>query len=1096
MPSRIWRALGVLVFFAVFVPPLVAQFTTVIEGTVTDPSGAGIPDAEVVVENQDTGVKRTVRTSDSGFFRAPSLPAGTYRIQITAQGFESQAQENVLLQSDQIKTLSIQLKVGTSATTVTVAAEVPLVETGEAKVSGHIQEREVKDLPLVGRNFMNLVVLTPGVTGVPGGAGQAYAQATGDIFAAEYGVNLNANGQRAESNNFLVDSASVNGSPRGGVSNFSPSADSVQELRVSVNNFSAEWGRNSSALVNAITKSGTNEYHGTAGWYHTNNQLSARNSVFQPQVPVFRRNQMNGTIGGPIIKNRLFGFGSVDVLRSGVGQGFSAGAITPEFASIIQQRYPNNISAKLVREFPNQLTRLSDGLYAGPVAGVVPNVGACAGSTPVNTPIGPLPCNMPLTFNGTFAETLPRNGLQWFGRIDNTWNEGNDRIYGSIGKTTLDTTRFGTPSVYPAFTAQSEEYTMYWNVNYTHVFSPTLLNETRYSGTRAWGNAPLKHGEIPDISVPGIANYGTGFSDAIFIQNNMEWSNVTSMNRGAHSFKFGGILQCGSGCPGAGALFHNVYTRPNYGFNNLYDFVRDDAFSQGNIGFDPRTGQSLGPDFRPVFINFGIFAQNDWKVRPNLTFTFGLRWETFLVPWDHDNIFVHTTYTGGTDFSSRIAGIKPEVGRPHTGTDWNNFAPRVGIAWDPTNTGRMSIRAGFGVFFDRPAGQFYSDSGTSLPVFATAAVSKQTDAKPVYGLSSTLADPWNFPRPPITVGLNSFNGLIGIPANLPVWDPNMRTQYAFNYFFGIQRSFGRSWVVEGNYVGSQGRKLYMSYNVNRYAGDLFDGRLDRISPNFGTIDFGQANAGSTYQGGNLAVRKRLSMGLNLQAAYTFGKAIDYASSFGRGLGIVDNFNLSLNRGLSDFDIRQKFALSLLYETPSFGSGWRRALFGDWQIGAVTILQSGRPFSVNCTGGAFAPVRDANGNIVSNNGCDYNADGLVNDFPNAPSFGGYLSFDKQQYLNGVFRSTDFTKPTPGTPGTLARNAFYGPGYANTNLNILKRFPLHFLGERGRFEFRAEFFNLFNRTNLQNPVGNLADGNFGRSTTAFGGRNVQFGIKVIF
>ena len=255
-------------------------------------------------------------------------------------------QEGILLQLDQIKTINLQIKVGIPTTQVTVQAETPLVETGEARISGHIQERQVSQLPLVGGNFMTLVVLTPGVTGLPSGGGQAYAQATGDIFSAEFGVNMNANGQRAESNNFMVDNASVNASPRGGVSNFSPSADAVQELRVSVNNFSAEYGRNSSALVNVVTKSGTNNYHGTAGWYHTNNQLTGRNSIFQPSVPVFRSNEFNATFGGPIVKNKLFAFGSVDILRSGLGQGFSSSAVSPG----IRQHYSAAVSEQHLRE--------------------------------------------------------------------------------------------------------------------------------------------------------------------------------------------------------------------------------------------------------------------------------------------------------------------------------------------------------------------------------------------------------------------------------------------------------------------------------------------------------------------------------------------------------------------------------------------------------------------------------------------------------------------------------------------------------------------------------------------------------------------------
>src|SRR5262249_17496050 len=339
--------------------PLGAQFTSVIEGRVSDPSDSAVPNAEVVVENQATGIKRVVRSSDVGYYRVASLPPSQFTVRASAPGFDTAVFEGILLQNDQTKNLNIQMKIGTPTTQMTVTSDVPLVETSEAKVSGHIPERRVAELPLVGRNFMTLVVLTPGVTGLPSGGGQAYSQATGDVFSAEYGVNLNANGQRAESNNFQVDNASVNGSPRGGVSNFSPSADAVQELRVSVNNFSAEYGRNSSASVNVITKSGTNKYHGTAGWYHTNNHLTGRNSIFQPTVPTFRRNEGNGTIGGPIKRNKLFFFGWVDVLRSGVGSGFSASAISPEFASIIQQRYPNNVSTTLVKNFPSQLVRLS-----------------------------------------------------------------------------------------------------------------------------------------------------------------------------------------------------------------------------------------------------------------------------------------------------------------------------------------------------------------------------------------------------------------------------------------------------------------------------------------------------------------------------------------------------------------------------------------------------------------------------------------------------------------------------------------------------------------------------------------------------------------
>jgi hypothetical protein len=1098
--TPVWAVLAAFTFTA---PPLEAQFTSVLDGRITDPSDAAVPNAAITVENVATGIKRTVVASDVGYYRVPSLPPGKFTVRVTVPGFDTAVYDNVQLENDQVKTFNIQLKVGTPSTEVSVTGEVPLVETGEAKISGHIEEKEVSQLPLVGRNFMTLVVLTPGVTGLPSGGGQAYAQATGDVFSAEYGVNLNANGQRAESNNFQVDNASVNGSPRGGVTNFSPSADAVQELRVSVNNFSAEYGRNSSASVNVITKSGTNNFHGTAGWYHTNNVLTARNYIFQPKVPVFRRNEGNATLGGPIKKNRIFFFGSVDVLRSGVGAGFSASAISPELTSVIQQRYPNSVAANLVKNFPSQLNKLSNGLYAGPTAGVVPNVAGCSGlsggpSALVDTPIGQLPCNMPLTFNGTFSDTLPRNGLQWFGRIDNSFRDGKDRLYGSVARTSLDQVAFGQPNVYPKFTAQASEYTAYWNVNYTHIFSPTVLNELSWSGTRAWGNDPVSHGEIPLINVTGIASYGTGFSDAIFIQNNQNWQDVLSMNRGTHSFKIGGIVQCGSGCPGAGALFHATYSRVVYGFNNVFDFVRDDPFSESNIGFDPKTGKQQGPDFKPVFVNYGAFVQDDWKARSNLTLSLGLRWEVYDNPWEQQNLFVSATFPTGSTYTDRIAGLTPQIKQPHDQVQYHNFAPRLGIAWDPTGRGNTSVRAGFGVFYDRPGGQFYTDAGTSLPIIASASVSKQTAVKPVYGLALGSLGPntgYYFPAPQIQTGLDAKNGLIGVPSSLGVWDPKMKTMTSYNYFLGIQHSFFNNWAVEANYVGSQGRNTYMNYDVNRYSGDLFDGRLDRLNTSFADIQYGQARGSSYYNGGNVSVRKRYSLGLDMQVGYTFGKAIDLSSSFGRGLSIVDAQNLTLNRALADFDIRQKLSLSLLYETPKVGGRFGSVL-SRWQLGTVTILQSGRPFSVFCNL-PFSPVKDAGGNIIGNNGCDYNADGFNYDYPMAPNFGGYLTgLSRSDYVNGLFSATDFGKPAPGRPGTLGRNMYFGPGYAQTNFNVVKPFPLPMLGEAGRIDLRAEFFNLFNRVNLAQPVGSLTSSQFGQSTSALGARNVQFGLRLQF
>jgi hypothetical protein len=1082
-----------------------AQFTSAIEGTVTDPTGAVVNRAVVTIKSSSTGIERTVETSESGYFRISSLPASTFTITIKAGGFKT-AQQEVTLEVAQIRTLNFALEVGAQTAEVVVTSEAPQIESSQASVSNLIDKKRVADMPLVGRNFYSLVVLTPGVTGLPSGGGQAYAQATGDIFSAEYGVNLNGNGQRAESNGFLVDSANVGATPRGGVTNVNPNADAVQELRISVNNYSAENGRNSSVLVNVLTKSGTNDFHGTIGWFHTNNRLQSR-TFTQTEVPVFRRNEANWSLGGPIIKNKTHFFGSMDILRSGVGTGFIDNAVTQDFIDLMQQRYPNNISTQVMSTFRDQLQATTVALTAGEVAG-----SNCTGSTPIDTPIGTLPCNFPLTKTGSFEQTLPRDGVQWTARVDHQFNDGKDRIYGNVMRTTNQLVTFGTPSVYPDFTTIQPQYTNYGNINHTHIFSPRLLNEMAVSATRAYGEAPLAHGEIPELTVPGIAIYGTGFSDATFIQNNFEWRDMMSYNRGNHSFKFGARYAKDDAWKG-GAQFANVFTRPRFQFNNLFDFALDDPFQETNIGFNPQTGENKGVDFRPYFPSLALFVNDDWKVRPKLTITLGVRWETFFAPKDYDNFFTGMVFQGGSTFQERIANAASVNKPPLDHTDYNNFAPRLGIAWAPGKEDKLSIRAGVGVFYDRFAGQFFHDAQTFAPVFGIATASKFTPpVVPVYGLSRTTESPWQFPViPNLQVGLDPKGGLIGVPSELSNADPNMRTQYAINWSLAVQYAIAKDYVVEATYIGSVGRKLYMEYDVNRFNGDLLDGTLDRLNSSFGIIGYAQANGSSAYHGGTLSVKKRFSKGLDFQAGYTIGKAIDYASSFGRGLSIFDPLNLELNRGRADFDIRQKFASSIVYEIPRprFLNAVSK-LFEGWQVGAITILQSGPPFSVNCTL-PFIPVTDASGRIVGNDGCDFNADGYTGlpnpddnrpgDPLNVPIFGNSMTgLNRSDYMfpNRIFEVSDFPKPGPGQIGNLGRNTFESPGYANTDFIIMKRtkIPWFFGSEGANFLFRAEFFNLFNRVNLDRAVGDISNPNFGRSTRAFGARNIQFGAKIEF
>jgi hypothetical protein len=1090
-----------------------AQFNSGIEGTVSDPSGGVVPGATVTIKNVDTGLSQSQKTSASGYYRFTLLPASVFDITVTAAGFETTVQEKVQLDVASIKTVNVTLQLGTTTTQVTVTAAPPPVETSQGRISGLIEQSKVEELPLVGRNFFTLVVLTPGVTGLPSGGGQSYAQATGDIFTTEYGVALNANGQRGMSNNFAVNSASTNNVAHGGLTNFSPNADSVQEVRVSTNNFSAESGRNSSVNVNVVTKQGTNEFHGTASWFHTNNVLQSRNIFQLPTGPVFRRNEGAWSFGGPIKKDNTFFFGSMDVLRSGVGYGFPQTIATPDFINFMEQNQPGKISTHLWKSYPAAITPTSGFQSAGSILGA-DCTKLASPSTPIPSEVGMVPCNLPVLGNGNFAATVPRNGLQWNARIDHMFKNSKDRLYGNVYRTTLDTVLFNSPNVYPAFTEPWHQYTMYFNVNETHSFSPTTLNEFSFGYLRASGDNVCTPCEVPGIFVIGMSGFGQGWGPGVFVQNIFEWRDVVSFNRGTHNLKAGVTIQHNQDYDD----FGRILKRPNFGFLNVFDFANDNAFVENNIGIDPKTGQPISSAIGYIASRDGnnsLFVQDDWKFRPNLTFNLGLRWENYGCPKQRHFGGSGIIFQGGDDFQSRIANAKVDLTSCiFQGSDLNNFAPRVSFAWDPTKQGKTSVRGGFGVFYNRIAtGTYNTGVVDNLPRMALVTALQTTPpAVPVYGLGTSEQDPFGFPTVTgIQPGLDAKNGLLAGKAGVFGMQPGLPMPYSFNWFFGLQRAFANSWVVEANYIGSAARKMIAAYDVNRFSGDLIQNNnvLTRLNHSFGAMTYAQTLDNSSYTGATFALKKRFSKGFSLDTAYTLGKSVDGSDIGGGGnepnANIADPLNLRRERGLAVFDVRQRLAMSVLWQLPhpQFSSKIVNGLLGGWQVSNVTILQSGTPYSVYCSA-PFEPTYDASGTIVGNAGCDYNADGYNYDYPNTPAFGNFKSGPRSLYIKGVFNCTTpfcsnvFPAPPLGQEGNLGRNTFIGPGFANTDFSIIKntRIPW-FVGREGaELQFRTEIFNIFNRVNLTQVTGDLSSPFFGQSTGTFGARDFQFGLRLAF
>jgi len=705
---------------------------------------------------------------------------------------------------------------------------------------------------------------------------------------------------------------------------------------------------------------------------------------------------------------------------------------------------------------------------------------------------------------GSFATSLPRDGLQWTARADNTFNKGNDRLYGSFNRTTLNQVLFASPFVYPDFNTIQPTYSMHFNMNWTHTFSPTFINEAGFSFTRPFGNAIVNHPEVPGITVTGggIEPIQTGWGPNAFVQNNFEWRDVASFTRGSHSLKIGGNYNHER----ADHESARVFNRPQYSFLSVFDFANDKPNTQTNIGFDPVTGKRVEKLYSLIRTgSVSAFVQDDWKVRPNLTLNLGFRWETFFNPSDaeSDRAISYFQFNGGNDFNSRIANASVILGKNLLNHTLNTFSPRFAFAWDPTRNGKMSIRGGFGIFYDRPSNQLFDGEFTNVPTIAVASASANAPPiLPVFALGTSTEPPYGFPLPPgLQTGLDPRNGLLNGRASVTVADPDLKPMSLMNWFLGIQHTLSRDLVVEVNYIGSVGRNAYVRFNVNRFNGDLIrnKGNFTGLQPGFASINYGQSSESTSYNGATVSLRKRFSQGFNFAAAYTFGKALDHTSRLDGG-EYPEVLNQGRQRGLSDFDIRHKLALSVVWNLPSpdLSSAFLKQLLGGWAINSVTILQSGPPFSVVCTD-RFRPVFDLSGNVIGNTGCDYNADGTNFDFPNAPASSSSLKdWSRSEYLTGVFSGVTFPAPPLGVEGNLGRNTFYSPGFANTDLSIMRVFGIPwFVGSEGaKLQFRTEFFNLLNRVNLGQVNGTINSSQFGRSTTAYGARNIQFVLRIEF
>jgi hypothetical protein len=1068
---------------------LYAQFSSTLEGVVQDSSGAVIPKAAVELTNLGTRVVQTTTTDASGFYRFVSLAPGQYHVKVTATGFNEGAAELTLLTA-QTMNLPITLIVAAQKQEVQVTAQAPVLDTSDSRTEMTLGKVALNDLPLSGRALVNLVAVAPGVEGLGTEAYGSPGSAV-DNFSTETQIDASANGRGSVANMFIVDGLDITSNIRPGVLNLMPNPDSIQEASVQVNTFDVDYGRAASIQMVMTTKSGTDQFHGQASDYFNYQALWAGTEFVHSYAP-FHTNNISASVGGPILsKSHLYFFFDIEPLRSSTSTG--NGLVTfedPQFTAWAQQNYPNTLGTQLLVQFP-------------PTHAIATGVSTTAADIfPTTCGTSTIPCNLPMTDVGIFNSTNYRNGLQYNFRIDKYFSK--DRVYGNYYRTGLDT---GGGAVRPGMEETDHYITKSLQLNETHNFAPTTINEASFGLLRVEGISPLTGDfKIPVVSVVGVGTgIGDGFADGDFIQHNYHWRDVLMQMHGTHILKFGYEGWHGDDI----ALFAPCYGQPNFEFLNLLELVQDNAYAEGSLAYNPLTGQPAPGEYGFTDTTNGVFAQDTWKVRRNFTLNYGLRWDEYGNPYPKTlppniptilaNFFLGPGITPNQQIATGFMIQKAHV--------FNHapmaFSPRVGFAWDTNGKGKWVVRGGFGIFHDwidlgnDENGLKGNPPGWVLPTFI-----RGTTTAPVFGEGTSNTYPYGFPYPPfVSTGLNGQGGLVGEQPSVGGIDANLTSPSTYNYTVTLERELQRHLVASVGYSGSHSINLVTGggqvsattygVDINRFAGDLIenDNVLTRLNHSFGSITYSENGSKATYNALIVSLQGRFSRGF-ISASYTRSSSYDDSQ-------IYPTTNVSQYWSPSNWDAPNRFAFTGSYSIPGLANAnpFLRHLTTGWEPSVTTILQSGLPYTV-ATNAPFEPIFNASGTQVIGmqpGSGDYNADGFDYDFPNAPSAGYKTSTSRSAYLNGLFTAADFPVPTMGTEGNEAANAFRGPGFAEADLAVLKNDKI---GERLGLQLRFEFYNVFNRPNLNGVDSNLPDSTFGVVTGQYNPRWIQFGVKLTF
>jgi len=1106
-----------------------------LSGTITDPSGAGIPQAQITIKNVATGVERNISTNENGFYTAPNLLPGQYQLTISAKGFNTEVKSGITINVGALQVFDLALQIGTVTHTVEVTAEAPAIQLASSDISATVNATTVRELPLNGRSWTDLAALQPGVETIQT---QPTFAVGADRGNRGFGQQLTISGARPQQNNYRLDGVSLNdyanGAP-GSVLGGNLGVDAIQEFSVLTSNYSAEYGKTSGGVVNATTRSGTNSFHGSGYEFLRNSSLDAANFFEAGQRTPFKRNQFGGAIGGPIVKNRTFFFADYEGIRQ------SKGIADVSFV-------------------PSPTAR--SGIVGGvPISGgVAPAVQKYLALYPTTPDCGADVCKFTFSAKQIINENFVTT------RIDHKFSD-RDSLFGTY---LFDRTPYSSPDSMGNVLLGSLTSRQIVAAEETHSFTATFINAARFGYNHEAVNNNQSLSAIKGMNSPAADPSLAAFAgrDAAFVNvgglspmsggigglptyfyhwNSFQAYDDAFLNLGTHTIKFGFAFE-------RMLLQATALTDPNgiWFFDNLSKFLQAQPTKfQGGIA------SSLTPrDFRQNII--GGYVQDDWRAKPNLTLNLGLRYEMATVPTEIHGKLVNLKNIGDPlpICGTLVTGFCSGTGSLYPNPTLHNFEPRIGFAWDPFRNGKMAVRGGAGLFDVLPLPyQFILLETQAIPFFQYTTLKVANFAPP------------NTPpgAVPLTFPLVDPRDISGNKSRTTFIDSTQNRNYVAQWNLNVQYQLTPNLAAMVAYVGSRGvhqpfrvDEANLAIPVKTSAGSLWpqvdiNGNLtsgpnaglplNPVNPNFGSI------RGMFYQGRSyfnaleLQLAKRMSHGFQVQGTYTWSKSMDTSSAtlagdaFGNSISSLDWFDMRLTRGLSDFNVGRTLVVNGTWDVPTAKSfsGPARWITDGWELGLILTVSDGVPFTPTWgTGGDPANTLSSDDfaypNRLGGPGCNsFTNPGNPANYiktqcfavPTAPDM-TFFNQNCNQFPAPLQPSDPTLPPVQVTPplcfnlrGNAGRNILIGPGITNLDFSVFKNNHIKRISENFNVQFRAEMFNIINHANFAPPGPGDANTDIFDATGASlaptvvqGGtagvllrttipeRQIQFAIKIIF